>query len=105
MGPSPRVHAELREARGVQVGRERVARPMHKLQIEGVSRRGTRRRTTTADPAAVRRPTGSSAASPRRRRIGSGVADLTYVPTYEGWLFARRAGVTAAHPARSARRL
>jgi putative transposase len=47
-GAPRRVHAELR-ARGVRVGKKRVARLMRRLELEGVSRRGKRRRTTTAD--------------------------------------------------------
>ncbi len=49
---APRVHAELREAHGVRVSRKRVARLMRQLELEGVSRRGKRRRTTIPDPAA-----------------------------------------------------
>jgi hypothetical protein len=41
------VHAELR-GRGIRVGKKRVARPMRRLELEGVSRRGKRRRTTIA---------------------------------------------------------
>jgi len=52
---APRVHAELR-ARGVRIGKKRVARLMRRLELEGVSRRGKRRRTTTADPAAPPAP-------------------------------------------------
>src|SRR5713101_1609540 len=53
---APRVHAELREAHGIRVGRKRVARLMRQLELEGVSRRGKRRRTTIADPAAAPAP-------------------------------------------------
>jgi putative transposase len=47
---APRVHAELRHAHGVRVGRKRVARLMRQLGLEGVSRRGKRHRTTVPDP-------------------------------------------------------
>jgi len=40
---SPRIHAELADAYGINVGRKRVARLMRELGIEGVSRRGKRR--------------------------------------------------------------
>src|SRR3954470_9136441 len=53
---APRVHAELREAHGIRVGRKRVARLMRQLELEGVSRRGKRRRTTIPDPAAAPAP-------------------------------------------------
>ena len=59
---APRVHAELR-ARGARVGKKRVARLMRRLELEGVSRRGKRRRTTVPDPAAPPRPIWSSAGS------------------------------------------
>ena len=70
---APRVHAELREAYGVHVGRKRVARLMRQLELEGVSRRGKRRRTTIPDPVLRRRPTWSVAASqpPGRTSCGS----------------------------------
>src|SRR5262249_58527721 len=52
---APRVHAELR-SRGVRIGKKRVARLMRRLDLEGVSRRGKRPRTTTAAPAAPPAP-------------------------------------------------
>jgi putative transposase len=52
---APRVHAELR-AQGVRVGKKRVARLMRSLELQGVSRRGKRRRTTVADPKAPPAP-------------------------------------------------
>jgi putative transposase len=84
---APRVHAELRQAHAVRVGRKRVARLMRGLGIEGVSRRGKRRRTTVADPKAAPAPD-----LVKRRFQASApnalwLADITYVPTYEGWLF------------------
>jgi putative transposase len=83
---APRVHAELR-ARGVHVGKKRIARLMRQLELEGVSRRGKRRRTTIPDPAAPPAP------DLVKRRFGAErpdqvwLADITYLPTYEGWLF------------------
>jgi len=84
---APRVHAELRKAHGVRVGRKRVARLMRAMGIEGVSRRGKRRRTTIPDPAA---PPAPDLVNRRFQADGPNqlwVADLTYIPTYEGWLF------------------
>ena len=40
---APRVHAELADTYGINVGRKRVARLMRDLGIQGVSRRGKRR--------------------------------------------------------------
>jgi len=83
----PRIHAELEDDHGIWVARKRVARLMRRLGIEGVSRRGKRPQTTT--PAAqapapddlVRR----QFRAPEPNRLW--VADITYVPTREGFLF------------------
>jgi putative transposase len=83
---APRVHAEL-QARGVQVGKKRVARLMRQLELEGVSRRGTRRRTTTPDPAAPPAPDLVKRRFAAERPDQLWLADITYLPTYEGWLF------------------
>jgi putative transposase len=83
----PRIHAELEDEHGVRIARKRVARLMRRLGIEGVSRRGKRPQTTTPAaqaPAAddlVRRQ--FRAAEPNRLWV----ADITYVPTREGFLF------------------
>src|SRR5713101_3166606 len=45
---APRVQLELADEHDVHVGRKRVARLMRDLGIEGVSRRGKKRRTTVA---------------------------------------------------------
>jgi putative transposase len=84
---APRIHAELREAYGVRVGRKRVARLMCQLGLEGVSRRGKRRRTTIADPAAAPAPdlVGRRFTASRPNELW--LADITYLPTHEGWLF------------------
>jgi putative transposase len=83
---APRLHAELR-AQGVRVSRKRVARLMREAGLEGVSRRRGRRRQlavraeTAVAPDLVRR-------SFRATELDSlWLADITYVPTYEGWLF------------------
>jgi len=83
---APRIHAELREAHSVRIGKKRVARLMGELGLQGVSRRGKRRR---------RKLSPESPAAPdlvRRNFVASGpnqlwVADITYIPTWEGWLF------------------
>lgn len=91
---APRVHAELRAVDGTRVSRKRVARLMRELGIEGVSRRGKRhaRRSSAEAPAApdlVRR--NFTATAPDELWV----ADITYVPTWEGWLFL--AAVIDAH--------
>src|SRR5215218_1475217 len=84
---APRVHAELRKAHGVRVGRKRVARLMRQLELEGISRRGKRRRTTIPDPAAAPAPdlVGRRFTAARPNQLW--LADITYLPTREGWLF------------------
>lgn len=84
---APRVHAELRETHGIRVGRKRVARLMRQLELEGVSRRGKRRRTTIPDPAAAPAPdlVGRRFTAARPNELW--LADITYLPTREGWLF------------------
>ena len=83
----PRIHAELADEHGVKVARKRVARLMRRLGIEGVSRRGRRPVTTTPKQPApavddlVRR----QFRAPQPNRLW--VADITYVPTREGFLF------------------
>ena len=82
---SPRVHAELR-AQGTRCARKRVARLM---RAAGLSARRPRRAVRTTDsrhalPVAanlLRRD--FSASAPDRRWA----ADITYVPTAEGWLY------------------
>ena len=81
----PWVHAELAE-RGIHVGPKRVARLMRGAGLQGVSRRKSFR-TTVRDETA--RPTPDlverqfSAAG--RDRLW--VADITYVPTWAGFLY------------------
>jgi putative transposase len=84
---APRVHAELREAHGIRVGRKRVARLMRQLELEGVSRRGKQRRTTIADPAAAPAPDLVGRRFKAARPNELWLADITYLPTREGWLF------------------
>lgn len=83
---APRVHAELLAAYGIHVGKKRVARLMSELHLEGVSRRGKRRikKSASETPAAldlVKR--NFSASQPNELWV----ADITYIPTWEGWLF------------------
>ena len=82
---APRVHAELK-AQGWAVGRKRVARLMRLAGLRGVSRRKTTT-TTRRDP--DQRPAPDlverdfSAEGPDRLWV----ADITYVPTWAGFLF------------------
>ena len=82
---SPRVHAELR-AQGISCGKHRVARLMRQTGLRGVSRRKSVH-ATPRDPAV--RP----APDLVDRKFAAGgpnqlwVADITYIPTREGWLY------------------
>lgn len=84
---APRVHAELKDEHDLRVSRKRVARLMRQLGLEGVSRRGKRRlparaaSETAAAPDLVRRD--FRAQGPDRLWV----ADITYIPTWEGFLF------------------
>src|SRR5215216_935948 len=84
---APRIHAELR-CRGHRHGRKRVARLMRCAGLRG---RTPRRwsKTTVPDPAAaaradlIRRDFSVNAAAVNTRWGG----DITYLPTWEGWLY------------------
>jgi Transposase and inactivated derivatives len=77
---------ELRR-RGVEVGRDRVARLMHQEGLEGV-RRGKRKRTTIPDEAAAERARDLiqrdfAATRPNEKWV----ADVTYVRTWQGFCY------------------
>ena len=82
---SPRVHAELRSL-GIGCGRRRVARLMRAAGLRGCMR-GKKRRTTHRDPRAAPAP------DLLRRDFEAGrpnkvwLADITYIPTREGFLY------------------
>ena len=82
---APRVHAELR-ASGVRCARKRVARLMRAAALVGCHRR-RRVRTTVTDPTRAPAPNlvarDFTASAPNRLWVG----DITYVPTWEGWLY------------------
>ncbi len=82
---SPRMHVEL-NARGVEAGRHRVARMMRATGLRGASRRKGWR-TTVRDKRARPAPDlvdrDFSATEPNRLWV----ADITYVPTWAGFLF------------------
>jgi len=84
---APRIHAQLRRA-GRRHGKKRIARLMRAAKIRGrTPKRWTK--TTIADPAAaaradlVRRDFTVNASATNARWCG----DITYVPTWEGWLY------------------
>jgi putative transposase len=83
---SPRIHAELRLGDGIKVGRKRVERLMRQAGISGMVAR-KRGRTTIRVPGVrvcedlVDRA--FLAAAPNRLWV----ADITYLRTWEGWLY------------------
>src|SRR5687767_969976 len=83
---SPRIHAELRMADGVSVSRKRIERLMRRAGISGMVAR-KRGRTTVRVPGVrvcedlVDRA--FMAAAPNRLWV----ADITYLRTWEGWLY------------------
>jgi len=82
---APRVHAQLNHE-GVPVGYNRVVRLMREAGLRGVSRRSwvcTTRRDRTARPAADLVQREFSAEAPDQLWV----ADITYVPTWEGFLY------------------
>ena len=81
----PRIHAEL-AGQGIHVGRKRIARLMRIAGLRGVSRRRwitTTRRKPDARPAPDLVQRHFSADAPDRLWV----ADATYVPTGEGFLY------------------
>lgn len=81
----PRVHAEL-VAEQIPVGRKRVARLMRRACLQGVSRRRwvtttVRNRDARPAPDLVKRA--FTASAPNRLWV----ADITYVPTWAGFLY------------------
>lgn len=82
---APRIHAELR-ADGMPIGKKRVARLMRELGLEGAYRRKYRR-TTVADQDAQAAPDLVRRDFAATRPDQLWVADITYVRTWQGWLY------------------
>jgi putative transposase len=83
---TPRVHFELRDEHGERVGKKRVARLMRREGLEGASRRRkyrTTRRSKDGRPAPDLVEREFWADGPDRLWV----ADITYVPTWSGFLF------------------
>ena len=84
---APRIHAQLRRE-GYRHGRKRIARLLRTAGLHGRTPRRFKR-TTIANPAAaaradlVRRDFAVDAAAVNTRWCG----DITYIPTWEGWLY------------------
>jgi putative transposase len=72
---------------GHDIGRDRVARLMRQLGIEGVSRQRKKVFTTRADPDATRAPDLVNRQFTAQRPDALWVTDLTYVPTRSGMAY------------------
>ena len=83
---APRIHAELADTHAIRVGRKRVARLLRQAGLAGVSKRRSFCTTT---------PGGEAPAAPdlvarkftAERPNELWFADITYVPTWQGWLY------------------
>jgi putative transposase len=81
-----RITAELNDTGAQEIGRHRVARLMRKAQLRGITRRKfcrTTKRDKRARPAPDLLNRDFTADAPGRRFV----ADITYVPTWAGFLF------------------
>lgn len=83
---APRVHLELAEL-GVRCGRKRVARLMRSNGLRGVDRRLFRLGCTKRNPQARPAPDLLDRQFTAERLDTKWVADVTYVPTRQGWLY------------------
>ena len=82
---SPRVHAALQDE-GIRVGKKRVARLMKAADLKGASRR-KRPSTTTQEEGARPAPDLVERDFTAEEPDELWVADITYVPTEEGYLY------------------
>jgi putative transposase len=83
---APRIHAELRLAHGIRVGKKRVARLMAERGIFGAGRRGGPA-TTSRDPARPSAPDLVDREFARAKPNRLWVCDIKYVGTGQGFLF------------------
>ena len=83
---TPRIHAELRLDHDLRVSRKRVARLMRAAGLVGCHRR-RRHGLTRRDPQAAPASDLVERAFTADRPDQLWVADITYVPTWSGWLY------------------
>jgi putative transposase len=83
---SPRIHTEL-AGDGIRVGRKRVARLMREADIVGCHRRKRSFSITQQDPKAEAAPDLVDRKFVATAPNQLWVADVTYVPTVQGWLY------------------
>jgi len=83
---SPRVYADL-QLRGFRVGRNRIARLMHLEKIYGRRRKKKFPRTTNSQHDYPVAPNRLNREFQAGRPNEKWLADITYIPTTEGWLY------------------
>jgi putative transposase len=83
---SPRIHADLRLAHGIRVARKRVERLMREAGISGMVRRKRGRTTIQVPGVRVADDLVERRFRPDRPNV-LWVADVTYLRTWEGWLY------------------
>jgi transposase InsO family protein len=85
---SPRVHRELRD-QGIRCGEKRVARVMRDEGIRAIAPKRYRVTTQSAhrEPVAPNRLARRFGVSAHAGANAAWVADITYIPTREGWLY------------------
>jgi putative transposase len=89
---APRISARLRIDHGIRIGQKRTARLMRELGIRGAGRGRRGVRTTVSDRRLPAAPDHLGRDFTASRPDEKWVADITYIPTHQGWLFL--AGVT-----------
>ena len=83
---SPRIHARLKQ-QGFEVGRHRIARLMRANGIVGKSPLRKRPVTTKREPGALAAPNLLAQDFTANKPNEKWLADLTYIDTFEGWLY------------------
>ena len=83
---SPRIHAELQEA-GLRIGRKRVARLMRESGLAALVRRRRVPRTTDSRHHHLVAPNRLEQKFTADRPDAVWLADISYIPTDEGWLY------------------
>jgi putative transposase len=83
---SPRIHAELRMAHGIQVSRKRVERLMRQAGISGLVAKKRGRTTIRVPGVRVADDLVERQFTPPAPNV-LWIADVTYLRTWEGWLY------------------
>jgi putative transposase len=84
---APRIKDRLRIEEDIRIGQKRAARLMRELGIQGTGKGRRRVRTTIPDRRAAPAPDRLGRDFSATRPDQKWVADITYIPTHQGWLF------------------